>query len=788
MNRVSAISLVAVFASLPLNGRAQGAAAARQPELADFIGMKSFPILAPISLSPDGKYVAYTIQDGLRIGDITDPESIDERPGSGRITRGCEVWVADIENGTSVRISDPQSSSWAPMWSPSGEMLAYFSDSGGRARPWLWHRKTQQANPLAEVRPQIVDESDVPRWSIDGKSIFFRAANERTVELARRQGPNRGRSDSPPPLVLNSPEGTHDLLESKSSDSISAFGVTNTYLGDLVAVRVESGEVTRLSENRQVYTWWPSPDGTRIAFTVGLGYQEGDTDWTLFDIVVRDLASGRETIAAHEAQLDNSGSALSWSPDGSRLAYCTMLGGEKGTRIWIWRGEGSKSIGQAPTLAYPEFPLWNAQGDKVYAFSTEAIYVYRSDGQTSATIFRAPEHFNIRAILASASNRIVWSDTRDGDSIYVAERNTDSLDLEVHRLDLSKSTDDRVLRMDVALALLPREIMESTGNGHTLVFPMESPQAPQDLWVVNGGFSRLRQITHINPNLEHYTFPTRRLIHWVDFDGHSLRGTVLLPSGYVEGKSYPLIVYIYGGERESRWANQFSATSGASVENMQLFATHGYAALVADTWMGTESPMLDLFKSLMPAIDQLIASGLADRNAIGVMGHSYGGYSVYSLLVQTNLFRAGVALSASGNLLSDYSEMDPSGFPTGIAWAEKSQGRMRETPWNVRDKYIENSPFFYLDRVQTPILIAHGNSDWHPAYEDREMFVGLRRLGKTAEYAEYYGGGHRIPAWRYRDQIDLANRVLVWFDRYLRPHSGSDNPNAASNRRSTIDK
>jgi dipeptidyl aminopeptidase/acylaminoacyl peptidase len=198
--------------------------------------------------------------------------------------------------------------------------------------------------------------------------------------------------------------------------------------------------------------------------------------------------------------------------------------------------------------------------------------------------------------------------------------------------------------------------------------------------------------------------------------------------------------------------------------------------------------MLDLLKSLMPGVEKLISMGIADENAIGIMGHSYGGYSVYSMLVQTSRFKAGVVLSGGGDLLSDYGEMDDTGFPTGIGWAEKSQGRMGDTPWHVRDKYIENSPFFYLDRVQNPILIAHGDSDWHPAYQDREMFVGLRRLGKTAEYAEYRGEGHRISAWRYSDQLDLANRMLAWFDQYLRPQAPSPRPNADKDNRNTADK
>ncbi|HET6929214.1 MAG TPA: prolyl oligopeptidase family serine peptidase [Candidatus Acidoferrum sp.] len=612
-----------------------------------------------------------------------------------------------------------------------------------------------------------MQDQDVPVWAADGKSIFFRAASERTAAIAKFRSLTNLKRDWPP-LVLHSPEDPRHSIDASATQNVTGLGMSNTYEGDLIQVQIETGSVATLTKGRQIYKYWASPDGKRLAFTVGLGYKEGDSDWTLFDIVVRDLASGREVVAAHEVQLDNSGSALSWSPDGSQLAYATLTAG-KGARYWMWDGEEARAIGDAPTVRYPDFPLWNAKSDRLYAFSGETLYVFSPKRQAAPLVIHVADRFRILALFGSQRRRTVWSDSPDGDAIYVAERSLDNLDFEVHRIRLSNGNEERLANLSAALALLPMDVIDSTSDGNTLVFSMESPNAPQDLWIANRGFGKLRQLTHVNPELEKYKFPERRLVSWVDFDGHDLHGTLLLPSGYVAGRSYPLVVYVYGGERESRWASQFAATSSQGIQNMQLFANHGYAVLVADTVMGTESPMLDLFKSLMPGVEKLIDMGIADANAIGVMGQSYGGYSVYSLLAQTGRFRAGVALAGSGNLLSDYGEMDDTGFPSGIAWAENSQGRMGDTPWRVRDKYIENSPFFYLDRVHTPIFIAHGDSDWHPAYEDREMFVGLRRLGKTADYAEYRGGGHRLWAWRYADQLDLAKRILDWFDKYLVP-------------------
>jgi dipeptidyl aminopeptidase/acylaminoacyl peptidase len=787
LRRLTTVFMLALSLSSPLIGRVNGAVRRGAPSIEDFIKLKSFPIEMPVSVSSDGKQVAYTVQDGARIGVVTDPESLDERPGSGRLSRGCEVWIADIQSGKQVRISDPASSSWGPAWSPDGRMVAYFSDSGGRSRAWVWERDTQRAKAIGEVRPQIVQESDLPRWTADSESLVFRAASDRTIAIDRVKA-RTADNEHASVLVLDSPENSVQQLKSAASQAVTALGTKNMYEGDLVRVSVRTGEAQKLTESKPIYGYWPSPNGSRLVFTTATGYQNGDTDLTLFDIVAKDLVSGKETTIAQNAMLDNSGSAVSWSPDGSKLAYGTMENG-KGTNFWIWEVDqgAPHKVGEASTLSYPQFPLWNAQGDTLYACSSTTVFAFHPNG-SSSSILRTPAPFSNVVLLGSEHNRTIWSDSGEGDSVYIAERNSDTLAVEIHRLRLASHSDERITTLNGTLALLPRETMNGTADGEVLVLPIESAAAPQDLWLVNRGFAGLRQLTHVNPRLEVYQYPQRRTIHWSDFDGHSLRGTLILPSGYEEGHKYPLIVFIYGGEQESRWANQFSATTGGSIENLQLFATRGYAVFVPDSFMGTQTPMLDLMKSVMPGIQKIIETGVVDSNAMGLMGHSYGGYSVYSLLVQTNRFRAGVALSASGNLLTTYGEMDATGFPTGIAWAETSQGRMGGTPWEVRNKYIENSPFFYLDRIQTPILIGHGDSDWHPSYEGREVFVALRRLGKTAEYAEYRGEGHRISAWRFADQVDLAQRTLAWFDKYLKNQNQTVSPNDDKAQRSTTGK
>jgi len=234
-----------------------------------------------------------------------------------------------------------------------------------------------------------------------------------------------------------------------------------------------------------------------------------------------------------------------------------------------------------------------------------------------------------------------------------------------------------------------------------------------------------------------------------------------------------MVVVVYGGSNGSNAVNRFGLY-GTGAENCQLLSTRGYAVLFPDTPLRTGSPVEDLARTVMPAVDKAIELGIADPHRIGVMGHSYGGYSTLSLIVQTHRFKAAVDSAGAGNLLNMYSQMREDGSAFGINWAEKGQGLMGGSPWEFRERYIENSPAFFLDRVETPLLILQGESDQTtPPFATAEVFVDLRRLGKEAVYARYPGEDHDPNGWTRAHRLDYVNRIVAWFDKYLRVQEGS---------------
>jgi dipeptidyl aminopeptidase/acylaminoacyl peptidase len=213
--------------------------------------------------------------------------------------------------------------------------------------------------------------------------------------------------------------------------------------------------------------------------------------------------------------------------------------------------------------------------------------------------------------------------------------------------------------------------------------------------------------------------------------------------------------------------NLFGLTNLAGgVENFQLLASRGYAVFLPDVPAKAETYMRDIASAVLSGVDKLIDLGIADPERLGVTGLSNGGYGVLSLLVQTTRFKAAVERAGTANLVSAFTQMLDDGSSIHRGGAIYRSGSL----WEKRELYIENSPLFYLDRVQTPLLIIQGTADLQiQSFISDEVFVSLRYLGKEVQYARYRGESHGPADWSYANQLDYLERMISWFDTRLKP-------------------
>jgi dipeptidyl aminopeptidase/acylaminoacyl peptidase len=245
-----------------------------------------------------------------------------------------------------------------------------------------------------------------------------------------------------------------------------------------------------------------------------------------------------------------------------------------------------------------------------------------------------------------------------------------------------------------------------------------------------------------------------------------LRGVLVVPPTYTLGRRVPLVAIVYPGNRDA-WTGVFRNRIASYWGLYQLLATRGYAVLEPSIPLRVGTPMHDAADAIFAAINAAVDAGIADPKRLGIIGHSYGGYGVLSAIVQSPRFSAAVMESGpAADLMAFYGLLGGSGNFVGAIWAEQL-GHMPGAPWQYRDQYIENSPIWFLDRVETPLLITTGSADGFLPWLSEGVYVGLHRLGKPVEYRRYEGEGHGVGDLNPNNFRDRFAAVLRWFDTYL---------------------
>lgn len=267
-------------------------------------------------------------------------------------------------------------------------------------------------------------------------------------------------------------------------------------------------------------------------------------------------------------------------------------------------------------------------------------------------------------------------------------------------------------------------------------------------------------------------------------DGAAVKGAAVLPPDYKPGHRYPTLVWVYEMYSVSEHGDYYTDPQMSGFYNLQLYAAKGYVVLVPSMPLPPEGKRKLVYpvitNGVLPAIDKLIDLGIADADRIGVFGQSHGGYSVYSLLSQTNRFKAGVAIAGLTDLESAYGQFDPTarGYP-GIAhekssnWFIVQQFGLPASPIGNHDAYWQDSPLAHVDHVQTPLLMLHGSNDIRGGIDEIERyFYALYAQGKTARLVRYGGETHSL-AQSPANVRDIYHETVEWFDRYVRgvsPH------------------
>lgn len=307
-------------------------------------------------------------------------------------------------------------------------------------------------------------------------------------------------------------------------------------------------------------------------------------------------------------------------------------------------------------------------------------------------------------------------------------------------------------------------------RGARVLTRRQTTTEPPNYWVRNL-VARMapKQLTTFTDPAPQFAGITSKLITYQRPDGVQLSATLYLPAGYDAARDGRLPFFFWAYPQEFK-----SAKAAAQVRGSQyLFVrptgashlfmlTQGYGVLDGPTMPivgeGNKEPndtyVEQLVASAKAAVDKVVDLGVADRNRIGVGGHSYGAFMTANLLAHSNIFRAGIARSGAYNRT-----LTPFGF------------QQEERPfWEASQIYSRMSPFTYADSIKTPVLLIHGmnddNSGTFPIQSER-MYAALKGTGAIVRYVQLPGEAH---GYLGRESVGHTLAEMVsWLDQFVKP-------------------
>jgi dipeptidyl aminopeptidase/acylaminoacyl peptidase len=733
--------------------------------------------------SPDGRFFAYDV--------ITPGRGLKFEYDSQIFTRDgypycyglalARAHLVDRDKGSTSPLSSPEGTSWSGSWSPDGRQFAFYSNRSGMSAVWIWDAASGTTRQVkTDAVPHIFRMTERPMWTPDGREVVFKAVPEGMTlldkhrmnpDFVRRERDTRATRD-PNAVMVH----VHRASEKKSETAAEAGWIAYRYLTDLVAVDVASGKTRRIARRVHPICYAVSPDGKWVGSIDIFGRRE-NTQQLLRSFTLYPLAGGPEVRVADRVIMSDP-SLFSWSPDGSKLAYVVHEDGRSdstsihrcrvfdvATRREMYVSNG---IPGRPRLSRTA-PLWSADGSSLWLVDS-ALDGNSSQGSKVGFLWRVPvngggaarvvlpDGVSVQEVVSSSPGEL-WSPD-SGRSLVAVTRDDRTKRQAFLRIDTRTLQAESLAEFDASINRYPRG---GSKDPRHFAFIREDAQTPGEIHLFDMETRQARRVSQFSAAFTNSRRGTVRLVDWLSLDGEKLQGSLLLPADYQEGTKYPLFVWVYGGSYGSDKLNAFNfATS--EVFNFQVLASRGYAVLFPDVPLRRNSPMRDVAAAVLPGVNRIVELGIADPDRLVVSGQSFGGYNTISLITQTTRFRAAIAnASGAADMFEGYSRFSGTGGDK-VGYYEVGQGGMGGHPWEVPERYLENSPFFFLDRVQTPLLLQRGLRD-EIAEANGSVYVGLKRLGKKVEFLEYENEGHVLQMPQHI--VDYWHRRLAFLQEHL---------------------
>ena len=538
----------------------------------------------------------------------------------------------------------------------------------------------------------------------------------------------------------------------------------------LYRIALRGGEAERLTSTEDgvnAFAW--SPSGKQVAFTmqdpVSEAMKEREKRWG--DVKLED----QDQRYTHLHLLDLGGTTtrqltkgsfvvgnFDWSPDGRQIAFDHRItndpadgGSADISVVTVDSGTVAVAVAQEGPDSNPQ---WSPDGREI-AFTTamaKPFYFY----QNSVIATVVPGVPNARVLTDTFDENpglIAWSPR--GIHFSSSERTTSQL----HLIDpVSKA-----ITKHAGLGELTGGGFSITPDGGRVAFIGSGPTQFPDVYV---GDTTVKKVSDTAAQIAAWPKHSREVVRWKSQDGAEIEGVLHKPSDFQAGRRYPLLVVIHGGPTGiSRPVPYGSATSypidaflskGALILEPNYRGSAGYGEKfrslnvrnlgIGDAW------------DVLSGIDALVQQGLVDRDRVGSMGWSQGGYiSAFLTTRHSDRFKAISVGAGISDWMTYYVNTDIHPF---------TRQYLKATPWDDPKIYADTSPMTYIKQARTPTLIQHGSDDARvPIPNAFQLYQGLRDQNVPVQLSIFKGFGHGLTKPKANRAAMQQN--LDWFGRYI---------------------
>ncbi len=523
-----------------------------------------------------------------------------------------------------------------------------------------------------------------------------------------------------------------------------------------------------------------SPDGTAIAYTSTGPESKAKKDrkdkYGDFEVVEGDYAMMRlwlvkapEEIAPDPKQKPKaealtegdkfSVETFSWSPDSKLIAFSAQRDpalSSSGTEQIYLVDLADKHVKKLLTLNGPNSrPRWSPDG-RLIAFNTSSgdPFYYYANKRVAIVPASGGEPKIVTAKFDEDAGLIDWGP----DGIYFAADQKGTA--HVFRVNPTSLAIDRITAPDALYA----GDASFTPDHRTFAAVGALPNRFSEVFVSSVQDFSPRYLTDMAGQWKDFQLTTREMIEWKSSDGTTIQGVLVKPHDYDPSRKYPLLVVIHGGptgmdtlvsSADRYYPVERFAAKGALVLKPNYRGSAGYGEKFRA--LNVRNLGLGDYADVISGVDYLIAKGMVDKDRVGAMGWSEGGYISAFITTYSDRFRAVSVGAGISDWMTYYVNTDIHPF---------TRQYLKATPWDDPTIYQKTSPIFYVSKAKTPTLIQHGDQDKRvPPPNSFELYQALKDRGVPVKMILYKGFGH--PINKPKQQRAVMEHNYDWFAKYI---------------------